>query len=270
MLFRLGLVLSAALMFMGVGAVVLGTGRGHLHELGRLGSRMPITCGLMLAACLSFAAMPGFADYAGQTAIIAAFHARHEAAGWMLHFMAACTLPACSLRILWHLFCAPCPKAAAIKASDPPGHLLVAAGLAALLSLLLGMVTGLYPMVGMTGMMPTQEAPFSVWSLLCAVERLCLGVLLFILCQALFRSGKARSAPAFFRPHVLELHQEAQHPARSRAAWHRSAAALAARSLRHVLRFPDFCDHCLDMLMLLRSEERRVGKECRSRWSPYH
>ena len=23
-------------------------------------------------------------------------------------------------------------------------------------------------------------------------------------------------------------------------------------------------------LELLRSEERRVGKECRSRWSPYH
>jgi len=25
-----------------------------------------------------------------------------------------------------------------------------------------------------------------------------------------------------------------------------------------------------DVLMLMRSEERRVGKECRSRWSPYH
>jgi len=24
------------------------------------------------------------------------------------------------------------------------------------------------------------------------------------------------------------------------------------------------------LLVLLRSEERRVGKECRSRWSPYH
>ena len=24
------------------------------------------------------------------------------------------------------------------------------------------------------------------------------------------------------------------------------------------------------MIVLLRSEERRVGKECRSRWSPYH
>ena len=26
----------------------------------------------------------------------------------------------------------------------------------------------------------------------------------------------------------------------------------------------------LDMTERLRSEERRVGKECRSRWSPYH
>ena len=25
-----------------------------------------------------------------------------------------------------------------------------------------------------------------------------------------------------------------------------------------------------DILLVLRSEERRVGKECRSRWSPYH
>ena len=25
-----------------------------------------------------------------------------------------------------------------------------------------------------------------------------------------------------------------------------------------------------DILVLCRSEERRVGKECRSRWSPYH
>ena len=25
-----------------------------------------------------------------------------------------------------------------------------------------------------------------------------------------------------------------------------------------------------DLLCLYRSEERRVGKECRSRWSPYH
>ena len=30
-------------------------------------------------------------------------------------------------------------------------------------------------------------------------------------------------------------------------------------------------DPCsVEKLALLRSEERRVGKECRSRWSPYH
>ena len=28
--------------------------------------------------------------------------------------------------------------------------------------------------------------------------------------------------------------------------------------------------HILDASQILRSEERRVGKECRSRWSPYH
>ena len=26
----------------------------------------------------------------------------------------------------------------------------------------------------------------------------------------------------------------------------------------------------LSIIIVLRSEERRVGKECRSRWSPYH
>ena len=26
----------------------------------------------------------------------------------------------------------------------------------------------------------------------------------------------------------------------------------------------------LDSRVIVRSEERRVGKECRSRWSPYH
>src|SRR2546428_5944930 len=36
-------------------------------------------------------------------------------------------------------------------------------------------------------------------------------------------------------------------------------------------RFPRLCAKCLLKLKrLVRSEERRVGKECRSRWSPYH
>ena len=34
--------------------------------------------------------------------------------------------------------------------------------------------------------------------------------------------------------------------------------------------FADYESNKLALGMLARSEERRVGKECRSRWSPYH
>src|SRR3712207_7706055 len=33
---------------------------------------------------------------------------------------------------------------------------------------------------------------------------------------------------------------------------------------------PAYCKEKLGLEAPLRSEERRVGKECRSRWSPYH
>ena len=35
-------------------------------------------------------------------------------------------------------------------------------------------------------------------------------------------------------------------------------------------RLRDIEQRTIQMYILLRSEERRVGKECRSRWSPYH
>src|SRR3712207_9238390 len=43
----------------------------------------------------------------------------------------------------------------------------------------------------------------------------------------------------------------------------------------HLLRydngFPEILsDGLVEILDIVRSEERRVGKECRSRWSPYH
>ena len=56
--------------------------------------------------------------------------------------------------------------------------------------------------------------------------------------------------------------------------------------VRHLGVLMGYCDHQMHRLMtkklrqydvspmqcrtLTRSEERRVGKECRSRWSPYH
>ena len=39
----------------------------------------------------------------------------------------------------------------------------------------------------------------------------------------------------------------------------------AFKGLEHSISYTIFA-----MLFIFRSEERRVGKECRSRWSPYH
>ena len=46
---------------------------------------------------------------------------------------------------------------------------------------------------------------------------------------------------------------------------------------RGILKVDGFINHQLDSVLttemgqeFARSEERRVGKECRSRWSPYH
>ena len=41
--------------------------------------------------------------------------------------------------------------------------------------------------------------------------------------------------------------------------WERSEAAISETSKK----YGKYCRY-------IRSEERRVGKECRSRWSPYH
>ena len=45
------------------------------------------------------------------------------------------------------------------------------------------------------------------------------------------------------------------------------AALAAARMGLNTICFTVSCE---SIAMMPRSEERRVGKECRSRWSPYH
>ena len=39
---------------------------------------------------------------------------------------------------------------------------------------------------------------------------------------------------------------------------------------RYKVAFDGFDDKAFGIYKDMRSEERRVGKECRSRWSPYH
>src|SRR5256885_16575642 len=41
-------------------------------------------------------------------------------------------------------------------------------------------------------------------------------------------------------------------------------------ALKDKSKFATICDSMINSGVKVRSEERRVGKECRSRWSPYH
>ena len=53
-----------------------------------------------------------------------------------------------------------------------------------------------------------------------------------------------------------------------RAAWDTLVDAYWQRLFGYALRATNNAELAQDLVQ--RSEERRVGKECRSRWSPYH
>src|SRR2546430_7093804 len=75
---------------------------------------------------------------------------------------------------------------------------------------------------------------------------------------------------------ALPIWSDAHRPTALRVAHHIASFILrrpGAIDTGHVLSLGQHCHGSLftaDLTTLLRSEERRVGKECRSRWSPYH
>ena len=66
--------------------------------------------------------------------------------------------------------------------------------------------------------------------------------------------------------HLLRKHKTTPLPFSSLMFFEkRTQSSIKHRRLRYLVLFA-----LRTALVLLRSEERRVGKECRSRWSPYH
>src|ERR1035437_2048254 len=55
-----------------------------------------------------------------------------------------------------------------------------------------------------------------------------------------------------------------------RAALEEGRRTKAARLSFAPRRYDFWPDRAVEKYLFIRSEERRVGKECRSRWSPYH
>jgi len=64
------------------------------------------------------------------------------------------------------------------------------------------------------------------------------------------------------------IEQKANEPVFTQSFFDHTSAAALVQSMR--LRDRYFSESGRDLLPKYRSEERRVGKECRSRWSPYH
>src|SRR5258708_35681086 len=71
--------------------------------------------------------------------------------------------------------------------------------------------------------------------------------------------------PAFDVNALLSRHRHWHDPARQRLQY-----SLCLQAKRRAQHRADLAVVSAGMRRLARSEERRVGKECRSRWSPYH
>ena len=62
------------------------------------------------------------------------------------------------------------------------------------------------------------------------------------------------------------------HEAGERVRWGKVYGCAKALAIAELATSEDRSGRCILVLTssIVRSEERRVGKECRSRWSPYH
>src|ERR1041384_713441 len=82
-------------------------------------------------------------------------------------------------------------------------------------------------------------------------------------------AADAQSAPIQFVqvPKAVFLQQDAQTPVKTNAGAQLKLQVVRANYVNTAVALTDANGRAFEPL---RSEERRVGKECRSRWSPYH
>jgi len=138
-------ILNKGLLFMGVGAVVLQTGRGRLHELGGLARAMPRTLALTMIGALAISGLPLTGGFVSKSIVISALEQAHRP-GLELMLMLASIGTFFSVGIKLPLFIwfgsarVDTPDQ---KGADPPWNILLAMALTAGLSLAIGMFPGL-------------------------------------------------------------------------------------------------------------------------------
>jgi len=139
-------IVNKGLLFMGVGAVVLQTGRGRLHELGGLVRLMPLTLVLTMVGGLAISGLPLTGGFVSKSMVISALEQAHRP-GLELMLMLAAIGTFLSVGIKLPLFIwFGSPKtvySTERPPGDPPLTMLLAMALTAGLTLAAGVFPGL-------------------------------------------------------------------------------------------------------------------------------
>lgn len=139
-------ILNKALLFMGVGAVVLQTGRSRLHQLGGLARAMPRTLVLTMIGALAISGLPLTGGFVSKSIVMTALEQAHRP-GLELMLMLASIGTFFSVGIKLPLFIwfgsVKADTCADQAVGDPPWNMLLAMTLTAVLSLAAGIFPGL-------------------------------------------------------------------------------------------------------------------------------
>jgi multicomponent Na+:H+ antiporter subunit D len=138
-------ILNKSLLFMGIGAVVLQTGRGRLYELGGLCRLMPRTLALTMIGALAISGVPLISGFVSKSIVITALEQAHRP-GLVLMLMLASIGTFFSVGIKLPLFIW-FGRARSAQygddVSDPPWNMQLAMALTAALTLAVGMFPNL-------------------------------------------------------------------------------------------------------------------------------
>lgn len=134
-------ILYKALLFMGMGSVILMTGKRKLTDLGGLYKTMPVTMILYMIGALSISAFPLFSGFVSKSMVVSAAEESHI--GWavlLLTMASVGTFLSVGLKLPYYAFFG---KDSGIRAEEPPLNMLIGMGLAAFLCIAIGVYPGL-------------------------------------------------------------------------------------------------------------------------------
>jgi multicomponent Na+:H+ antiporter subunit D len=176
-------ILYKALLFMCMGAVMLGTGRRKLTELGGLARKMPVTTLTCVIAALSIAGAPGFNGFVSKGMVISAASEQHNALLELLLVLASVGTFLSFVKLCYFTFFA---KNEAMEAKEVPFPMQLAMVLTAFLCVFIGVYPqSLYQFLPFFPVVYHAYTPFHV-----------LGVIqLFLLAGLVFIMAKKQFAP---------------------------------------------------------------------------